>query len=177
MNRVRIKIDPSDLVLEVISIVVAILLALSVNFLAGQVKTHNDVQGALNAISAEMSVNENMIGRLHPTHLKKCGVLQNLARRGRGHKITYTNYQNTLGTVLPFAPPPVQSIAWNLADSSGVASNFDLPSARTSPASTLSKKSSTGSLANSPPTFGRWSSRVTSIFSWSPGTRHSTVRR
>jgi hypothetical protein len=72
-----------------------------------------------------MSVNENMIGRLHPTHLKKCGVLQNLARRGRGHKITYTNYQNTLGTVLPFAPPPVQSIAWNLADSSGVASNFD----------------------------------------------------
>ena len=55
MNRVRIKIDPSDLVLEVISIVVAILLALSVNFLAGQVKTHNDVQGALNAISAEMS--------------------------------------------------------------------------------------------------------------------------
>ena len=94
VNRVRISIDPSDLVLEIISIVVAILLALAVNLLAGQVKTHNDVLRTLAAISSEMSSNETAIGRIHARHLSKCGMLQNLARRGRGHKLSYTAYQN-----------------------------------------------------------------------------------
>jgi hypothetical protein len=124
MNRVRISIDPSDLVLEIISIVVAILLALTVNFLAGQVKTHNDVQSALAAIATEMSSNQAAIEHIHARHLAKCGLLQRVGRRGRGHKISYTVYQNALDAVMPFAPPAVQSTAWNLADSSGVSANF-----------------------------------------------------
>ena len=125
MNRVRIKIDPSDLVLEIISIVVAILLALTVNFLAGQYKTASDVRNALAAISAEMSGNEAAIERVHARHTQKCAALQALARRGRGHKISYTDYQNTLDVVMPFAPPAVQSTAWNLAKTSGVSANFN----------------------------------------------------
>ena len=104
---------------------VAILLALGVNFLAGQVKTHNDVGRALAAITSEMGSNETAVSRIHARHLKKCDTLQLLARRGRGHKISYTAYQNTLDAVLPFAPPAVQSTAWSLADTSGVSANFD----------------------------------------------------
>jgi hypothetical protein len=104
---------------------VAILLAFAVNFLAGQVKTHNDVQSTLAAISSEMALNEAAIARVHGRHLEKCAILQRLERRGRGHKISYTSYQNTLDAVLPFAPPPVESTAWNLADAAGVSANFD----------------------------------------------------
>jgi hypothetical protein len=125
MNRVRITIDPSDLVLEIISIVVAILLALTVNFFAGQVKTHGDTQNALGAIKAEMAANQGLVTRVHPRHLAKCALLQSLARRGRGHKVSYTAYQNTLDAVLPFAPPPVESTAWTLSETSGVSANFD----------------------------------------------------
>ena len=125
MNRVRITIDPSDLVLEIISIVVAILCALAVNFLAGQIKTHNDVNGALAAIASEMTSNEAAIDRVHARHLTKCGVLQSLARRGRGHKISYTAYQNALDVVLPFGPTPVEATAWNLAETSGISANFE----------------------------------------------------
>ena len=125
MNRVRITIDPSDLVLEIISIVVAILLALTVNYLAGRVKTHSDVANALGEISAEMSGNAVAVDRIHPRHLKKCAVLQTLALRGRGRRLSYTAYQNALDSVLPFAPPVVQSTAWSLADTSGVSANFD----------------------------------------------------
>jgi hypothetical protein len=125
VKSVRITIDPSDLALEIISIVVAILLALSVNYLGGQVKTYLDVRNALAAISAEMAGNQATIGRMHPHHLTKCAVLQTLARRGRGHKITYTAYQNTLDQVLPFTPPPLESTAWNLAETSNVSANFN----------------------------------------------------
>jgi hypothetical protein len=62
---------------------------------------------------------------MHPRHLAKCAVLQNLARRGRGHKISYTVYQNALDVVLPFVTPPVEATAWNLANASGVSANFD----------------------------------------------------
>jgi hypothetical protein len=118
-------IDPSDLFLEIISIVVAILLALSVNFLAGQVKTHYDVQSAVAAIRSEMTFNDTLIRRAHPRHLSKCGILQTLARRGRGHKISYTEYQNALDAVLPFVPPAIDATAWNLANAGGVSANFN----------------------------------------------------
>jgi hypothetical protein len=100
-------------------------LALAVNFLAGQVKNHNDVRAAIGAISAEMTANDTAIGRLHARHLTKCGVLQALGRRGRGRKISYTAYQNALDAVLPFAPPPIVATAWSLAETSGVSANFD----------------------------------------------------
>lgn len=104
---------------------VAILLALTVNFLAGQVKTHYDVLSAVADIRSEMTSNDALVRRLHPHHLAKCGVLQNLARRGREHKISYTSYQNAIDTVLPFVPPAVDATAWNLANASGVSANFD----------------------------------------------------
>jgi hypothetical protein len=125
VNRPRITIDPSDLVLEIISIVVAILLALAVNYLGSQVKTHEDVANALAAIGAELAANEALVVRVHPHHLAKCSALQALARRGRGRRITYTAYQNTLDAVLPFTTPGVQSTAWELAQSSGISANFD----------------------------------------------------
>lgn len=103
----------------------AILLALGVNFLVGQLKTHNDEVRALAAISDEMSANAAAIDRYHPRHVAKCDLLEALARRGRGRKISYTAYQNTLDAVMPFAPPPVQSTAWDIAVTSGVSANFD----------------------------------------------------
>jgi hypothetical protein len=124
VKRIRISIDPSDLVLEIISIVVAILLALTVNFFAGQFKSSGDVRNALASIASEMTANAATIDKLHPLHLRKCTILQSLARRGRGRKITYSAYQNALDGVLPFAPPPSQSTAWDLAESSGVSANF-----------------------------------------------------
>ncbi|MBD5656773.1 MAG: hypothetical protein IAI50_16565 [Candidatus Eremiobacteraeota bacterium] len=174
-NRVRIKIDPSDLALEIISIVVAILLALGVNYFAGQVKTHDDVRRALAALSAEMESNENAIARIHARHLSKCGVLQTLARRGRGHKLSYTAYQNALDVVLPFAPPPLESTAWDLAQTSGVSANLAYAT-RAAIARVYAQQEGFGRLANELATdSGRSSSRATSTFSWWRATPHSTA--
>jgi hypothetical protein len=118
-------IDPPDLVLEIISIVVAILLAFGLNFLAGQIKTRYDERVALTAISTEIASNEALVAHLHARHLTKCSTLQTLARRGRAHKISYTEFQNTLDAVLPFVMPPVQATAWSLANASGESANFD----------------------------------------------------
>jgi hypothetical protein len=68
-------IEPSDLVLEIISIVVAILLALSVNFLVAQLKAHYEGRIALTTISSEMASNDALLGRLHAGHLTKCRTL------------------------------------------------------------------------------------------------------
>ena len=70
-----------------------------------------------------MAANESSIDHVDTRHLAKCDVLQALARRGRGHKISYTAYENALDVVLPFAPVPLQSTAWTLAES-GVSANF-----------------------------------------------------
>ena len=118
-------INPSDFVLEIISIVVAILLALSVNFLASQVKAHYDVESALTAISSEMASNKVLIGQMHARHLTKCGVLQTLARRSRSHKVSFTDYQNALEAILPFVTPPMEATAWSLANASSESANFD----------------------------------------------------
>jgi len=127
--------------------VVAILLALTVNFLAGQVKTHYDVLSAVADIRSEMTSNDALVRRLHPHHLAKCGVLQNLARRGREHKISYTSYQNAIDTVLPFVPPAVDATAWNLANASGVYANFDYAT-RADLARVYTQQDSFGLLAN-----------------------------
>jgi hypothetical protein len=83
------------------------------------------VRVAMTAISSELSSNEALVTRLHSRHLTKCSALQTLARRGREHKISYTEFQNTLDTVLPFVMPSVQSTAWGLANASGESANFD----------------------------------------------------
>jgi hypothetical protein len=94
-----------------------------------------------------MASNETAIGRIHARHLTKCGVLQKLARRGREHKLSYTAYQNTLDVVLPFAPPPVEATAWNLADTSGVSANFDYAT-RADIARVYAQQEAFGRLAN-----------------------------
>lgn len=114
--------------LEIISIVVAILLAFGLNFLAGRLKTHYDERVALTAISSEVASNEALVAHLHARHLTKCSALQTLARRGREHKISYSEFQNTLDTILPFVMPPVQATAWSLANASGRSANFDYAS-------------------------------------------------
>jgi hypothetical protein len=96
-----------------------------VNYLAGVVKMRTDTAHALSEISAEMSGNVATIERVHARHVKKCGVLRALAQRGRERRVSYTAYQNALDAVLPFAPPPLQATAWNLADVSGISANFD----------------------------------------------------
>jgi hypothetical protein len=40
--------------------------------------------------------NELVVGQLHRQHLMKCRTLQTLARQGREHKISYTDFQTTL---------------------------------------------------------------------------------
>jgi len=124
-RRVRIRIDPSDLALEIISIVVAILLALAGNALVGQLQTNWQVERARASITQELGDNAQSIARVHPRHVAKCQVLQRLAQRGADRRISYTDYQNALGRVLPLVVPPLESTAWTIAVTSNVSSNFD----------------------------------------------------
>jgi hypothetical protein len=121
----KIHIDPSALALEIISIVVAILLAFTLNYLGGRISNHNNIQRSLRAISAEMAANQTSINHFHAHHVAKCAILSELADHGRDHVVTYTNYINALNRVMPFAPSPTQNIAWQLAETSGTSVNFD----------------------------------------------------
>ncbi len=123
-DRIRISIDPSDLALEIISIVVAILLALTVNFIAGQVKTSFDVRDGIASIVSEMHDNRALIARVHERHKQRCAILTTLAARGRGRRISLTTYLNALDRVLPFVPPPLESTAWQLSQNGGVTTHL-----------------------------------------------------
>jgi hypothetical protein len=72
-----------------------------------------------------MASNEALVDQMHAGHLAKCSVLQTVARRGRAHKISYSEYQNALDAVLPFVTPPVEATAWSLANESGESANFN----------------------------------------------------
>ena len=124
-RRIRIRIDPSDLLLEIISIVVAILLALTVNALASEWKTQQNVHSALASIAAELTDNEHLLTTRLPRHERACKILTQLSERGRSRRVTYTDFDNALTASLPFTPALPESTAWQVADSSGVTANFD----------------------------------------------------
>lgn len=122
------KIDPSDLALEMLSIVVAILLALAVNGWHDAWVRHGQEFTALGAIRDELRLNRSDLIEHMPLHARVeaayHALVQNSTRRVLGVEAFYAAFTRTA----PHGYNPVdgESTAWDLARTTDVLNDVPL---------------------------------------------------
>ncbi|HTJ28606.1 MAG TPA: hypothetical protein VMA36_20805 [Candidatus Limnocylindria bacterium] len=123
--RTRLRIDPSDLVLEIISIVIAILLALGVNEWRDALRARANAHEAMVAIRDEIVANDRELHALMPHHLANLQAFRALLKgSSRQRPVSFDTFMETFGRVNPhgFQAVQAESTAWDLARGSGVLS-------------------------------------------------------
>ncbi len=118
MKELLRRVDPADLVVEVFSIVLAILLALAVNQWQDQRKTQAEVRQSLSNIANEMRSNRRMLEELMPHHQH---ILAGLTRDfSSAAPVSASAFFSKIGPILErrgigvFSP---EAFAWNVATS------------------------------------------------------------
>lgn len=117
-KRVRFKIEPGEVVLEIFSIVVAILLALAVNSWQQRLHDERTLRASLANIANEMQINQRFVDHYRPHHLavyRAFGAL--LSRRSQDRVVSFGEF---IGLVERSSPRGIggvslQDIAWRIA--------------------------------------------------------------
>ncbi len=119
-RQARLRIDPSDLALEIISIVVAIVLATAVGQFVENYRAANRTHEALAAICAEIAHDDERLNAVHPLHERVRAAFFHTLDRARGEELEYDRFAQTFRTTAPrgFQPFFGTTTAWELARSS-----------------------------------------------------------
>jgi hypothetical protein len=108
------RIDPADIVVEIISIVLAILLALAVNSWQEHVRTDNEVKTLLANVRDEIARNRALLVSEKAHHQAVYDAFDRLV--AHEHVVTLDQYYNTFGNANPrgFHPFEGESFAWDV---------------------------------------------------------------
>jgi len=119
-KRGRLRIDPSDLALEILSIVIAIVLATAVGGLVERNRAGERTHEALAQVCQEISHDENRLRAVQPLHLRVGAAFERTLEGSRGEELDYDHFAQTFRSVAPrgFQPFFGTTTAWELARSS-----------------------------------------------------------
>jgi hypothetical protein len=127
-RRSLLRIDPSDLLLEIVSVVIAILLALGVNEWRDGLQQQQRAHTALVAIRSEVSENRAQLVAVMPHHLAVQRAFSALANGADTRRaMDFGQFVRTFGKADPngYMPFSGESTAWELARTSSVLSDVD----------------------------------------------------
>ncbi len=127
-SRWRLRIDPSDALIEFISIVLAIVLATAVNSWHEGVQTRTDTHAMLFEIRQEITANRDALQGRYKHHLDVYAAMDALA--GRSEPRHYTSYDamwQTFHRANPEGFMPFYGVqtSWDVAQSTGLLRNVD----------------------------------------------------
>ncbi len=119
-KRARLRIDPSDLALEILSIVIAIVLATAVGGLVDRNRAGARTHEALSQICQEISQDDARLRAVHPLHVRIGAAFARSLQGARGEQLEYDRFAQTFQGAAPrgFQPLFGTTTAWELARSS-----------------------------------------------------------
>ncbi len=119
-SRARLRIDPSDLVLEILSIVIAIVLATAVGGLVDRNRAGARTHEALAQVCQEISHDDVRLVAVHPLHVRVGTAYERTLEGTRGEELDYDRFAQTFHNAAQhgFQPFFGTTTAWELARSS-----------------------------------------------------------
>ncbi len=119
-KRARLRIDPSDLALEVLSIVIAIVLATAVGNLVERNRAGARTHEALAQVCQEISHDEVRLLAVRPLHVRIGAAFERTLQSARGEQLAYDRFAKAFHDAAPrgFHPFFGTTTAWELARSS-----------------------------------------------------------
>jgi len=127
-SRWRLRIDPSDALIEFVSIVLAIVLATAVNSWREGVQTRSDTRAMLIEVRQEITSNRDALQARYKHHLDVYTAMEELAMRsGPRHYVSYDAMWQTFHRANPdgFKPFYGAATSWDVAQSTGFLRNVD----------------------------------------------------
>jgi hypothetical protein len=121
-RRPSLRIDPSDLALEIVSIVIAIILATAVGQIVANHQAGVRTREALAAIRQEVARDDAALQAVRPLHQRVYAAFATSVRRTHGEQLSFGEFTRTFGGAAPtgFHPFGGTTTAWDLARSSSV---------------------------------------------------------
>jgi len=119
-KRARLRIDPSDLALEILSIVIAIVLATAVGGLVERNRAGARTHEALSQICQEISHDDVRLLAVRPLHVRVGAAFERTLEGVRGEQLEFDRFAQTFHDAAPrgFQPFFGTTTAWELARSS-----------------------------------------------------------
>ncbi len=116
-RRIRLRINPSDLLLEIISIVIAIVLATAVGQLVDRVRTQRQTHEALVQLRREIATDDAVLRRRAPTHRRVWLAFRTVVQSARTPRMGFDTFTRTFASAAPsgFQPFEGTTTAWELA--------------------------------------------------------------
>ncbi len=126
-RRAKLRIDPSDLALEIVSIVIAIILATVVGQLVEKHQADERTRAALTQIRQEVVRDHSVLRDVSTLHLTLRAAFDATIDQARGEQLDYDAFARTFQRAAPkgFHPFDGSTTAWDLARSSNALE--DLP--------------------------------------------------
>ncbi len=127
-QRWRLRIDPSDAIIEFVSIVLAIVLATAVNSWREGVQTRSDTRAMLLEIRQEITANRDALQARYRHHLDVYTAMDAFAGRSAArHYASYDAMWQTFHRANPTGFSPFYGVqtSWDVAQSTGLLRNVD----------------------------------------------------
>ena len=123
-SRFRVRIDPSDLAVEIVSILLALILATALNEWREHVQERRSASDALVQIRAEIVANRAQLARNRPLHVRIARTFGRFTD-ARDERLTFDEFRRSFGAAAPHGILPFrgEETAWSLARSSGAVSH------------------------------------------------------
>jgi type II secretory pathway pseudopilin PulG len=122
-----VRIDPSDLALEIISIVIAIVLATAVGGFVAHYQAGERTRAALAQIRLEIAHDDEALGAVRAPHVRLRDAFRTLTTRTLSEQLSFDTFSRTFATAAPRGIHPFDgtTTAWELARGSNALD--DLP--------------------------------------------------
>jgi hypothetical protein len=121
-RRRGLRIDPSDLLLEIVSIVIGVILALAASQAVESSREAQRTHEALMQIRQEIVQDETDLHAVHPLHRRVEAAFERAVARARDRHLDFADMYHTFGDAAPrgFNPFGGTTTAWDLARGSDV---------------------------------------------------------
>jgi hypothetical protein len=125
-RRFWLRIDPSELALEIISIVIAIILATAVGQIIANYQADARTREALSQIRQEVAHDDVTLRGVQPLHQRVLSAFMQTIRRTDGEQLDFDGFSRVFGRAAPtgFHPFFGTTTAWDLARGSNVLVNL-----------------------------------------------------
>jgi hypothetical protein len=125
-RRLSLRIDPSELALEIISIVIAIILATAVGQIIANYQAESRTREALNQIRQEVAQDDAALRDVQPLHRRVLSAFTETLHRTAGERLDFDEFTRAFGRAAPtgFHPFFGTTTAWDLARGSNVLANL-----------------------------------------------------
>jgi hypothetical protein len=118
---VKIRIEPGDVIVEMLSIVIAILLALAVNNWQEHLKQQRDLRTNITNIVRELEFNQRALSALLPQHDREAIAFHKVATAdlGRHEQLSLDDFFHEFEQIAPrgLGVIQLQQVAWQIAQS------------------------------------------------------------